>query len=70
MPLEILDVALVLLRGFFCSKGTEIAALAGARVLFSRIKSVFAAGKLTDHLGLLPSSHNETHQPDVKMPRP
>jgi hypothetical protein len=59
MPLEILDVALVLLRGFFSREGAEIAALAGARVLFSRIKSVFAAGKFAYHLGLLQSSHNE-----------
>jgi hypothetical protein len=53
MPLEILDVALVLLRGFFSREVAEIAALAGARVLFSRVKSVFAAGKFADHLGIL-----------------
>lgn len=59
MSLEILDLALVLLRGFFCRERAEIAALAGARILFSRVKSVFAAGKFADHRGVLQSSHNE-----------
>jgi hypothetical protein len=60
----------MLLRGVFSREGTKIAALAGARILFSRIKSVFAVSKFANHLGLLQSSHNETHQPEVKMPRP
>src|SRR5664280_2057795 len=49
MPLEILDVALVLLRGLLAGKGAEITAPAGARIFLARIEPVLAAAELADH---------------------
>jgi hypothetical protein len=45
MALEILDLALVLLRRFFGGESAEIAALAGARIFPARIESIFAGGE-------------------------
>lgn len=49
MPLEELDLALMLLRGLFRAKGAEVAALAGPRIFLARIESVFAGSKFADH---------------------
>lgn len=49
VPFEVLDFALVLLRGLLAGEGAEIAALAGARVLLAGVKPVFAAGQFADH---------------------
>src|SRR5512133_156624 len=57
-PLEVLHVALVLLRGLACRKRAEIAAFAGARVDLARVEAIFARRKLADHDGA-PESERE-----------
>ena len=49
MPLEVLDLTLVSLRGPLGSEGAEIAALAGARTFLARIEPVLPAGEFADH---------------------
>src|SRR5215510_12285648 len=51
MPLEVLHRTLLLERGCARRKRTEIAALAGLRVLLARIEAVLARGQLADHGG-------------------
>ena len=49
MPLEILNVALVLLRGLFSGKSAEVASRSSARIFLARIESIFTAGEFADH---------------------
>jgi hypothetical protein len=49
VPLEVLNLAFVLLGGAFALEGAEVAALAGLRVLLARIEPVFAGFELADH---------------------
>jgi hypothetical protein len=49
MPLEILNGALVLLRGGAACKRAQIAPPAGLRIYFTRIEPVFAGRKFADH---------------------
>src|SRR4051794_11044285 len=51
MPLEVLHRVLVLERGRARRKRSEIAPLAGFRVLLARIEAVLARRKLADHGG-------------------
>src|SRR3546814_2155112 len=56
MPLEILDFALVLLRGGLGVERAEVPALAGLRILLARIDAV-TRFELADH-GLSPRAFN------------
>src|ERR1022692_3072455 len=53
MPLKILHLALVLQRGLLAAEGSEIAALAGARIFLARIEPPLAGVKLADHARFL-----------------
>src|SRR5262245_17737716 len=55
MRLEVLDLALVLLRGGPRLERPEVAAPAGLRVLLARIETVSARRELPDH-GVLPEA--------------
>ena len=49
--LKVLHGALVLFRRFSRAERTQIFALAGLRVYFSRIKTIFAVFQFSDHSG-------------------
>ena len=49
MALEILDFALVFLRGFLAVECAEVAALAGLRIFLAGIEPSLAASQLADH---------------------
>jgi hypothetical protein len=51
MSLEVLHVTLMLFGSRARLERTEIAALAGTRILLSRIQTVFAGLELADHEG-------------------
>ena len=49
MVLEVLDRALVSLRGFPGTKGSKVAAAAGFGVLLTRVQAVLAGFQFSDH---------------------
>lgn len=56
MALEILDVALVLFSLLSGVESSEISSLSGLWILFSRIKTIFAALKLAYHFTTSPTT--------------
>ena len=49
MPLEVLDLTLVLERGALGGESAKIAALAGTRIYLARVEPESAVSELADH---------------------